>query len=68
MEADEVTKSAIRSLAAAIQMSVDASPMVAGAISNLQRLGYVPNFTVKMDLELNRPMSAKLTDTRVRIA
>ena len=68
MEADEITKSAIRSLAAAIQMSVDSSPMVAGAVANLQRLGYVPNFTVKMDLELNRPMEPTLTDTRVRLA
>jgi hypothetical protein len=68
MEADENTKSAIRSLMAAIQMSVDASPMVQGAVANLHRLGYIPNFTVRMDLELTRPMDEALTDTRVRIA
>lgn len=52
----------------AIQMSVDASPMVQGAIANLQRLGYIPNFKVRMDLELLRPMDEVLTDTRVRLA
>jgi len=68
MEADENTKSAIRSLASAIQMSVDSSPIVAGAVANLQRMGYIPNFQVRMDLELLRPMDAALTDTKVRIA
>jgi hypothetical protein len=68
MEADENTKSAIRSLVSAIQMSVDASPMVAGAVANLHRLGYIPNFKVRMDLELLRPMDDALTDSKVRIA
>ena len=68
MEADENTKSAIRSLVSAIQMSVDSSPIVAGAVANLQRMGYIPNFQVRMDLELLRPMDAALTDTKVRIA
>lgn len=68
MEADENTKSAIQGLVAAIQMSVDASPIVAGAVANLHRLGYIPNFQVRMDLELLRPMDDALTDTKVRIA
>jgi hypothetical protein len=68
MEADETTKSAIKTLVNAIQMSVDTSPVVRGAMLQLQRLGYVPNFTVRMDLELHRPMDTALTDTKVRIA
>jgi len=68
MEADETTKSAIKSLVNAIQMSVDTSPLVKGAVVNLQRLGYIPNFTVRMDLELLRPMDTGLTDTKVRMA
>ena len=68
MEADETTKTAIKALVSAIQMSVDHSPIVKGAVANLQHLGYIPNFTVRMDLELLRPMDNALTDTRVRIA
>lgn len=68
MEADETTKSAINALVSAIQLSVDDSPIVKGAIANLQHLGYIPNFTVRMDLELLRPMDDALTDMRVRIA
>jgi hypothetical protein len=68
MEADETTKSAIKALVAAIQTSVDTSPIVRGAVVNLQQLGYIPNFTVRMDLELLRPMDNALTDMKVRIA
>lgn len=69
MEADENTKSAIKALVNAIQMSVDTSPIVKGAIANLQHLGYIPNFTVRMDLELLKPTTDDLlTDTRVRMA
>jgi hypothetical protein len=68
MEADETTKTAIKTLVEAIQMSVDTSPIVKGAIANLHHLGYIPNFTVRMDLELLRPMDNALTDQRVRIA
>lgn len=68
MEADENTKSAIKELVSAIQFSVDNSPVVKGAIGNLQRLGYIPYFTVRMDLQLDRPMDDALTDTRVRMA
>jgi hypothetical protein len=68
MKADEITESAIKALANAIQLSVDDSPIVRGAIANLQYLGYIPNFTVRMDLELLRPMDDALTDGRVRIA
>jgi hypothetical protein len=68
VDADDMTKGAIQSLVTAIQMSVDSSPMVQGAVANLHRLGYIPNFTVKMDLELTRPMDEALTDTRVRMA
>lgn len=68
MEADEQTKNGIRALVAAIQMSVDSSPFVAAAVENLQRLGYIPKFTVRMDLDLQRPMDDTLTDTRVRLA
>ena len=68
MEPDETTKGAVAQLVQAIQFSVDNSPMVKGAVANLQHLGYIPNFTVKMDLELHRPMDEALTDKRVRIA
>ena len=68
MEADETTKTAIQALVNAIQVSVDNSPIVKGAVAHLQHLGYIPNFTVRMDLELLRPMDNALTDTRVRIA
>lgn len=68
MDPDETTKSAVKALVNAIQASVDNSPIVKGAVANLQHLGYIPNFTVRMDLELLRPMDNTLTDTRVRIA
>jgi hypothetical protein len=68
MEADETTKGAIKALVTAIQLSVDNSPVVKGAIANLQQLGYIPNFTVRMDLELLKPMDNALTDTKVRMA
>lgn len=68
MEADVNTKNAIRLLVEAIQNSVDTSPVVKSAVENLQFLGYIPNFTVKMDLELLRPTLEGLTDTKVRIA
>jgi hypothetical protein len=68
MEADETTRSAIKALVNAIQLSVDNSPFVKGAVANLQHLGYIPNFTVRMDLELLRPMDEALTSTKVRIA
>jgi len=68
MEADETTRSAIRSLVNAIQISVDNSPIVKGAVVNLQHLGYIPNFTVRMDLELLRPIDDALTSNKVRIA
>ncbi|MGD9561377.1 MAG: hypothetical protein AB7F88_03355 [Pyrinomonadaceae bacterium] len=68
MEADETTQNAIKELINAIQMSVDSSPIVKGAIANLQHLGYIPNFTVRMDLELLRPMDDALTSPKVRMA
>jgi hypothetical protein len=34
----------------------------------LHRLGYIPNFKVRMDLELLRPMDDALTDSKVRMA
>ena len=68
MEADDNTKNAIKLLVEAIQRSVDTSPVVKSAVENLQFLGYIPNFTVKMDLELLRPTLEGLTDTKVRIA
>ena len=68
MEADDNTKNAIQLLVQAIQNSVDTSPVVKSAVENLHFLGYIPNFTVKMDLELLRPTLEGLTDTRVRIA
>lgn len=67
MEADETTKSAIKGLVDAIQASVDTSPLVKGAVTNLQRLGYIPNFMIRMDLELLKPTDDSLTDMRVRI-
>lgn len=68
MEADEITKSAIKLLAQAIQNSVDDSPRVKSAVEHLHVLGYIPNFTVRMDLELLRPSMEGVTDTRVRLA
>jgi hypothetical protein len=68
MEPDETTKTAVKTLIDAIKLSVDTSPIVKGAIENLQHMGYIPNFTVRMDLELLRPMDDALTDPRVRIA
>ncbi|MDI1240422.1 MAG: hypothetical protein PSX80_00710 [bacterium] len=68
MEADETTKNAIQLLVEAVQVSVDDSPYVKSAVENLQRLGYIPNYSVRMDLELLRPSLEGLTDTRVRIA
>jgi hypothetical protein len=68
MEADDTTKNAVQLLIEAIQLSVDTSPGVKSAVENLERLGYIPNFTVRMDLELMRPFVEKLTDTRVRLA
>lgn len=68
MEADETTKSAIQLLVQAVQDSVDTSPVVQSAVENLHRLGYIPNYSVRMDLELLRPSLEGLTDTRVRMA
>jgi hypothetical protein len=68
MEADENTKNAIQLLVQAVQVSVDDSPIVRSAVENLQRLGYIPNYSVRMDLELLRPSLEGLTDTRVRMA
>jgi hypothetical protein len=68
MEADENTKNAVQLLIQAIQHSVDTNPGVKAAVENLQFMGYIPNFTVRMDLELLRPTIEGLTDTRVRIA
>ena len=68
MEADETTKDAIQLLVKAIQVSVDDSPVVKSAVENLHRLGYIPNYSVRMDLELLRPSLEGLTDTRVRMA
>jgi hypothetical protein len=68
MEPDANTKNAIQSLAQAIQDSVDTSPSVRSAVVYLQSMGYIPNFTVRMDLELERPSMEGLTDTRVRMA
>jgi hypothetical protein len=67
MEADENTKNAVQQLVNAVQSSVNTSPIVATAIENLQFMGYVPNFTVRMDLELLRPSLDGLTDTKVRV-
>jgi hypothetical protein len=68
MEPDEVTKGAVQQLVNAIQFSVDSSDGVKSAVENLQFLGYVPKFTVRMDLELMRPALDGLTDTKVRLA
>ena len=68
MEADETTKGAVQLLVTAIQESVDTSPGVKSAVENLHRLGYIPNYIVRMDLELLRPTLEGLTDTRVRMA
>ena len=68
MEADEITKGAIQLLVQAVQESVDTSPHVKSAVENLHRLGYIPNYNVRMDLELLRPSLEGLTDTRVRMA
>ena len=68
MEADEITKGAIQLLVRAVQESVDESPGVKSAVENLHRLGYIPNYNVRMDLELLRPSLEGLTDTRVRMA
>lgn len=68
MDADDNTKNAVQMLIQAIQNSVDTSAGVKSAVENLQFMGYIPNFTVKMDLELLRPSMEGLTDTRVRMA
>lgn len=68
MEADETTKGAIQLLVQAVQESVNTSPVVQSAVENLHRLGYIPNYSVRMDLELLRPSLDGLTDTRVRMA
>lgn len=67
MEADETTKQAVQVLVNAVQYSVNTSPTVADAIQELQYMGYVPNFTVRMDLELLRPTLEGVTDTKVRV-
>ena len=68
MEADEATKEAVQQLVNAIQNSVDTSPVVKSAVEKLQFMGYIPNFTVRMDLELLRPMIDGMTDMKVRVA
>jgi hypothetical protein len=68
MEEDANTRNAIQLLVQAVQTSVDDSPGVRSAVEHLQVLGYIPNFTVRMDLELLRPSMEGLTDTRVRMA
>lgn len=68
MEPDDNTKNAIQLLIQAIQNSVDDSPGVKSAVENLHCMGYIPNFTVSMDVELLRPSMEGLTDTRVRMA
>ena len=68
MEADETTKKAVQQLVNAIQNSVDTNEGVKSAVEYLQFLGYIANFTVRMDLELTRPVMDGLTDTKVRIA
>jgi len=67
MEADDNTKNAVQLLVQAVQNSVDSSPGVKSAVANLESLGYIPNFTVRMDLELVRPYMEGLTDSRVRL-
>jgi hypothetical protein len=68
MEADEATKEAVQRLVNAIQNSVDTDEGVKSAVENLQFMGYIPNFTVKMDLELVRPIMDGMTDMKVRLA
>jgi hypothetical protein len=68
MEADETTKKAVQQLVNAIQNSVDTNEGVWSAVETLEFMGYIPNFTVRMDLELLRPVMDGLTDTKVRIA
>jgi hypothetical protein len=68
MEADDLTKEAVQQLVNAVQNSVDTSPLVKSAVEKLQFMGYIPTFTVRMDLELLRPMMDGLTDTKVRVA
>jgi len=68
MTIDDKTKHAVQDLVTAVQVSVDNSPFVKSAVENLQFLGYIPNFTVRMDLELTRPSVEGLTDTKVRLA
>jgi len=68
MEADETTKKAVQQLVNAIQNSVDTNEGVRSAVETLEFMGYIPNFTVRMDLELLRPVMDGLTDTKVRIA
>lgn len=67
MEADERTKSAVQVLVNAVQYSVNTSSTVADAIKELEFMGYVPNFTVRMDLELLRPTLEGVTDTKIRV-
>lgn len=67
MEPDEMTKEAVQQLVTAVQQSVEGSPIVKNAVANLTQLGYIANFTVRMDLELNKP-NGPLTDTRIRMA
>ncbi|MFL6468936.1 MAG: hypothetical protein ACJ72Z_13335 [Pyrinomonadaceae bacterium] len=67
MEADENTKNAVQLLVNAVQTSVNTSEVVQKAVENLQFMGYIPNFTVRMDLELLRPTMEGLTDTKVRV-
>lgn len=67
MEPDEMTKEAVQQLVNAVQRSVEDSAMVRNAVANLTQLGYIANFTVRMDLELNKP-NGPLTDTRIRMA
>ncbi|HJS50636.1 MAG TPA: hypothetical protein VJ781_01940 [Pyrinomonadaceae bacterium] len=68
MEADETTKKAVQQLVNAIQNSVDTNEGVRSAVETLEFMGYIPNFTVRMDLELLRPVMDGLTDTKIRIA
>ncbi len=67
MEADEQTKNAVQVLVNAVQSSVNTSDVVQKAVEDLQFMGYVPNFTVRMDLELLRLSMEGLTDTKVRV-
>lgn len=67
MEADENTKHAVQNLVDAVQVSVNTSAVVRKAMENLQFMGYIPNFSVRMDLELLRPALDGVTDTKVRV-